>query len=242
MMAKIQVFLADTETVHIEKLKKVLCRHRDLEVVGCAGDGCTALKCLLQQSVDVLILDPQLPGMDGFTLLHDLKRMNRCPTSIICTRLCTELCTELACRFGASYVLYKPLDYKRIPEIVLACRRTSQKEDAGFPRDEADCVRAIRKQLNALGFPPSLNGSMYLGDALLRLHGDRASLHNLSKGLYAEIGAAFSTTPVRIERALRNAIAIAYERGALAQRFDHRPKNRELFEYMLERMDEEWLD
>lgn len=241
-MSKIQVFLADTEAVHIEKLRKVLCRHRDLEVVGFAGDGSTALKCLMQQTVDVLILDPQLPGMDGFILLNDLKRMNRCPTSIICTHLCTELCTELARRVGASYVLYKPLDYKRMPEIVLACQRLKERNGPSVPRDEVSCVRTIRRQLNILGFPPSLNGSLYLTDALVRLHGDTSLLHNLSKGLYAEIGAAFNTTPVRIERALRNAIGIAFARGGLAQRFDHRPRNRELFEYMLERMDEEWID
>lgn len=237
-MNKLQIYVADADAGHVDRLKDALNRHRDLKVVGSASDGGTAFRQLLAQSVDVLILDPQLPGMDGYTLLKDLKRMDRCPTCLVCTWFYSSLSAELACRCGASYVLYKPLDFQRLPEIVLDCMRDARKARAPARTDEALRARTIRGRLNALGFPSSLNGTAYLTSILLRAQGDPSLLRNLSKGLYADVSAEYGTTPARVERSLRNAIAVAHRRGALNQRFRQRPCNREFLAYMIREMEE----
>ena len=232
-MQKLQLFLVDAEQDSLQRLRAAFRLHREMEIAGSATNGSEALRQILATPVDVLILDAQLPGMDGFMLLNDLRRMNRCPTSIICTRFYSEDCVELANRCGATYVLYKPLDYERLAEIVMFCHTMRRRRETSPKSSNGERARNIRRRLAALGFPASLSGSLYLTEAMLKLGENPSLLRNLSKGLYAAIAEASDATPSRVERALRSAIAIACERDNMRRFFDHRPTNREFFEFLL---------
>ena len=78
-----------------------------------------------------------------------------------------------------------------------------------------------------------LDGAAYFMETAVHCHGDALLFKNLSKGLYAQLAQRMDTTVSRIERSMRCAIAIAYDRGTLSQHFSHRPTNREFIEFLM---------
>ena len=233
-MPPIKLFIADTDSAHIQRITDCIAQRKDMVIAGHSGNGSEALKALSEHPFDLLITDVQLPGLDGMMLLRDLQRMDRCPISIVCTRFYSSICLDYASRFGASYVLYKPLDYNRLPEVIQTCIQSKRRRaTAGKTEESASRVNQVRDLLMQMGLPPKLSGSLYLMDAMMRLDGDGTQVRNLSKGLYAQIAERMQTTPACVERALRTAIGIGYERGQMKEHFARRPSNRQFIEYLV---------
>lgn len=240
-MKPLRVFVADVDQGHIDQIRAVLKGRRDMVFTGSARDGNAAFDRLISAPADVLILDLQLPGMSGGTLMRALKKMGSFPMCIVCTRFYSELSVECACKSGAIYFLYKPLNYRMLPDLLLTCCRARRSEPSPVHRSRAEEAGVIARALKRLGFVASLCGTVYLVEALIRLRSNASLLRNLSKGLYADIAAGMGATPACVERGMRNAIAIAFERGSLRQCFDSRPTNRQFFEFTLGTLEDgEW--
>ena len=235
-MRSLSVFIADAERLHVARVRDALERSRELTLAGAAADGREAYAYLLGHPVDVVLTDLQLPGMDGSALMRALRRTSRAPLCIVCTRFYSDFSVETACRCGAAYFLYKPLDADRLPELILDCWKERSRTRTA-EQSEPPAARA-RRLLTGLGFPSRLAGTAYLNRALQALSDDRADLRNLSKGLYADIAAATGTRPACVERCIRTAVSIAFTRGTLSQHFDHCPSNRAMIERLLEMMEE----
>ena len=164
--------------------------------------------------------------------------MKLCPPAIICTRFYSDLCVDFACQLGASFVAYKPLDYSRLPALIHACldaRRHSPAAPAdaeGLP--DARRAAIVREKLTELGIPLLLSGALCLTEAiaLLTPANDRLLMRNLSKGLYVQVAERVRSTPARVERAVRTAISVGFDRGALGRCFNRRPSNREFIQYL----------
>lgn len=243
-MRTIRLFIADVDSNHINRVRQAVQRHRQLEVVGSAGDGNEALEQIVSCRPDVLLTGIQLPGLDGIMLLKDLQSMAHPPISIICTKFYSEMCIARARSFGAAYFMYKPIDYGRIIEIILELYNNAQRAASGPGRPSLEShhadsrANAARSVIRQLGIPAKLSGSQYLIEAILRVNDNAALMRNLSKGLYAEIASRMDTTPSGVERSLRNAIATGYIRGELQKRFQSRPSNKEFLQYLLQCVDE----
>ena len=231
-MNALRVFVADVDPWHISKVREVLAARKDLVYAGSALHGSEAFGRILAAPVDVLLLDLQLPGIDGCGLLRALNRQPRHPLSIVCTQFYSSLSVAGACQCGAAYFLYNPLDYICLPEIILQCCRASQR-DLNARTGGAAKSKGSEDLLTALGFDPGLKGTHYLTEAMAHLQRRPELMRNLSRGLYPAIAVSSDVTPKCVERAMRNAIAIAHERGSLSSSFPRRPSNRELFEYLL---------
>ena len=233
-MPTIKLFIADADPVHILRVRAAVGRRSDMVVAGSATNGRDALRALQSSAVDLLITDTRLPGLDGPLMIRDLTDAKRCPPFIVCTHFCPGLSQDMTLSLGACYVMYKPLEYERLPQLIRACYDSLQPA----PRPQAhtrDRGAIIRAQLQALGIPAQLTGSAYLTEAVLLLFESSASLmRNLSKGLYAEVAQRLQTTPARVERSMRTAISTGYMRGCLDQRFRRRPSNRQFIEYLFQ--------
>ncbi|MBR1559468.1 MAG: response regulator [Clostridia bacterium] len=240
-MEALRVFVADVDRAYTDSVRAALDKRRDMLFYGSAADGNEALQKLSVAPADVLLLDLQLPGMSGGALMRALRETDHFPTCIVCTRFYSRLSVEYACRYGAVYFLYKPLDYTQLPKLVLECHRASRPGIRSIQQNRQLEGHAVMRRLSGLGFAARLCGTMYLADALMRLQAQPALLRNLSKGLYNDIAASVGASASCVERGLRNAIAVAYQRGALGQRFPRRPTNRQVLEYLLDKLyDDEW--
>ena len=237
----IRLFIADTDREHIERIIRLAACCPDIRIVGICGNGAHALRQLAMTPADILLTELQLPGLDGIMLLHDLENMPLRPAVIVCTRFYSQACVSRVCACGADYILYKPLDYNRLPETMRTCHAAHLKACKAWKSSGAkpggDRGTVIRGMIAELSIPAKLSGSLYLAEAMKAAIDDPSLLKNLSKGLYAEVALHTHSTPERVERAMRNAVAAACEKGDLERRIGHRPSNRELLIYLMERIE-----
>lgn len=231
-MKEITIFMADADQEHIQRTRKAIAGRQELTFMGSCGHGHMAFKRLMAKSADILLLDLQLPGMDGIALLRALNHQSKCPVCIVCTRFYSDFYVTRSVQSGADYVLYKPLDYSCLPDTLLDCCHYFR--PGLFP----DAVSALHpparyRSLVALGFPARQRGTCFLREALDLLKEHPELLCNLSRGLYPAIARNKNASPACVERSIRYAINIAWEHGTFLQAFPHRPTNRELITYLL---------
>ena len=235
---KLKLYIADVDAEHIEKMRQCATRSGRFEIVGTSGDGSRALKQIQSLKPHLLVTDVPLPGLDGIMLLKELQALKCQPVSIVCTRFYSDECVARACRYGARYFMYKPVDYNRIAEIMQECWADSQRSHqaiTGRPQSalpNAEKINLAREIIRNLGIPAKLSGCQYLVESILRLDDNMALLRNLSKGLYAEIAKELDATPGGVERSMRSAISAAYARGNMSKYFERCPTNKEFIEFL----------
>ena len=239
-MKKIRVFIADADTAHIAGVRRAISGCSGMEMIGATSDGRAAMELIAAFHPDVVLTDIQLPSLDGISLLRQCRRMRLPPVCIVCTRFYSDLSVEYACRNGAAFFLYKPIDPRRLPTVIQECWRELKPDSHRLENEERsrDICDAARELLREIGIPSRLNGSRYILEAVQCLRSDRFLLNNMRNGLYQRVSERTNATPAQIERDMRNAIAIAFERGSLGRLFDARPSNRSFLTRLLRRIDE----
>ena len=241
-MNSVRCFIADMDSAFVRQVCRLSAENRGLDIIGTCPNGLDALRQIALLRPDVVLADIQLPGLDGISLLNEIHRLRFAPVVIICTRFYSEFSMECASRCGASFFLYKPVNLQSLPQIIRNCCRNVRLERGEAPPDSKcgsgfDAV-FIRHKLSGLGMMPRLSGNGYLADAVLCIQEDSMLFRNLTQGLYAVIAERNGTTVSRVERAMRNAISVAYNRGALSGKFDEKPTNKQFIAYLLRALEE----
>ncbi len=213
MEHKIRVFLADPSAQTVMLLRRSLENAADLEVVGTATDGLTALDALKRVGADVLLTDILLPGLDGFALADAAHGVGLTLPAVFLSAYGGEGVIARARRCGGS-ILPKPCGLHHILRRLRAAVCMPEAERADAP--------AIAAALRAFGIPEQLTGSDYLAAALKRTTADPALLGGITKTLYPELAQRFSASPAGVERAMRTAIEKAW-------RSRNEPKRRAFF-------------
>ena len=238
-MKRCRLYIADMDAKFVAGIRRAVARCQGIEIVGSSGNGRTALRDCLRLKPDVVITDIPLPEFDGISLLHEFQRFGKPPAAIVCTHFYSDASMQCACRYGASFFLCKPIEMATLPELIQECGRNSRQSVIDIEKNDrqsdTEHLRGaiVHKLLKDLGMSARLDGAAYFIEAAVHCHSDALLLKNLSKGLYAQLAQRMDTTVSRIERSMRSAIAIAYDRGTLSQCFDHRPSNREFIEYLI---------
>lgn len=78
---------------------------------------------------------------------------------------------------------------------------------------EKDIIFSITEYMHQIGIPAHIKGYKYLRDAILMGYENSSVLNSITKRLYPEIARKYQTTPSRVERAIRHAIEVAWNRG-----------------------------
>ena len=230
-MKNLTVYIADADVSFAKEMILRINAQKGMQIIGHARTGSVALNDLWQLAPDVLLLDLQLPGIDGVSLLKSCKRFRRPPVCIVCTRFYSGYFMEQASACGADCFLLKPVEPDRLIQLIVDCCK-SVRGDAGNAISANDSYQRegkhVEELLRTMGFPAKLCGSLYLLEATLLLREHPLLIRNLNGALYAQLASRLNATPARIERSIRNAISIAYERGNLKARFAVRPTCREV--------------
>jgi len=243
-MKKLRIIVIDSDITYTSNVCKALSESRNIEIAGIEYDGIRGIEHIRRANPDVVLTDIQLPGIDGISLLRETRLMKHPPVVIICTRFYSDFCIDNAQHNGAAYILYKPIDFHALPELVSRCYESvsgsayRQKQIALQREIKVDEAYKVRSILFDLGMPVRFVGSMYLVESVLLASENRMLMGNLSKGLYAEMAAKLNTTPAGIERSLRNVISATYQRGDLSRIFDHRPSNKQFLLYLIHRLND----
>ncbi|MBP3587515.1 MAG: sporulation transcription factor Spo0A [Clostridia bacterium] len=209
-----KILIADSNEEFSQELRRALEDNRVYEVVGIAQDGQQTVELLDQLKPDVLLLDLLLPKLDGIAVLRYAAAMKRPPVCLAISGYLTEFMAGTAVQLGVRCFLTKPCDaglvVERLGE-VLAAEESKQKP----VRTEINIEALVTSVIHEIGVPAHIKGYQYLREAIKIAVNDMDVINAITKVLYPQVAKTFSTTASRVERAIRHAIEVAWDRGDL---------------------------
>ncbi len=222
---KIKVMIVEDNKDFCSVLEEVIEAEEDFEVIDIAADGEEAIKSLKKNQCDVLLLDIIMPNLDGIGVLERLKSepdIKSIPKVIMLTALGHENITQRAIKLGADYYIMKPFDLK---VLIQRIREIGAREELGTSTEKIrssytpnikgkDSLKAeVTSIIHKIGVPAHIKGYEYLREAILIVFEDVDLLNGITKQLYPRIASKYNTTASRVERAIRHAIEVAWDRG-----------------------------
>ena len=228
MDKKIRVLVADDNVPFGLIICEYLESQDDIEVTARVENGEEAIEMIEKTKPDIVILDIIMPRLDGLGVLTRYKNVDpkEKPIFIVLSAVGQDAITQQALSLGAIYYIVKPFDLsvlvERIRELVrthspTVLRMDSQNTASNSGKtsiDPGDSVQAkVTKIMRDVGVPAHIKGYQYMRDAILMAVEDREVISAVTKRLYPELAKAYKTTPSRVERAIRHAIEVAWNRG-----------------------------
>jgi two-component system response regulator (stage 0 sporulation protein A) len=215
-MSKIRVVLADDNRKFSQPLVDYFEDNQKIEVVGVASNGAEALDLAYNLNPDVMVLDIAMPKIDGIGVLEKLNSSNtlrKKPAVIVLTALNKDEMTSQAMHCGASYFMVKPVDINILEERILQLYNIPNTQTTYAPDKVRNLDRDVTKVIQQMGMPAHLKGYQYLRDAIIMVVDEMNLMGAVTKELYPLIAEKYDTTPSRVERAIRHAIELAWDRG-----------------------------
>ena len=181
-------------------------------VMASVGSGTEALSLVEESVPDLIVTDVILPGLDGFSLMKRLReQVGREIHVIFLSAFCGDQAVKEAMELGASYFLSKPCMADALLDRMHAAFQESR-EESYHPAELKNLVTSV---IHEIGVPAHIKGYQYLREAIMIAVEDMDVINAVTKILYPEVAKRFSTTPSRVERAIRHAIEVAWDRGDL---------------------------
>lgn len=216
------VFIADSAEDFCTGLVAALQRADGFQVVGTANDGEQAIRMIAERKPDVLVLDLMLSKQDGISVLKAISGMDRRPVTLATSGFVTEYVSSTAANLGVRYLMLKPCDMSALVERLEEIRGgESLRYPAPRRADKTSIETMVTGIIHEIGVPAHIKGYQYLREAIIIAVDDMDVINAITKVLYPQVAKTFQTTPSRVERAIRHAIEVAWDRGDLdtLQRF-----------------------
>ena len=221
METKIRVLIADPNEDVRTLLRDLFSREEDITVTGYAADGLEAVERIGELDPDVVLLELVLPRLDGLGVLRKLPETERRPAVLVMTGFVTPQVVSESAELGASYFISKPCEsaelLQRIRQLGRARRQPRPAGAKGTPvpavRSEPSLESVVTEIIHEIGVPAHIKGYQYLREAILLTIHDMDAINAVTKVLYPEVARKYATTPSRVERAIRHAIEVAWDRG-----------------------------
>lgn len=224
MEAQIKVLIADSSEEFSCRLKETLRGNEAYEVVATVTDGEQALEQVRRLQPDILVLDLMLAKRDGISVLKAMSGMERKPLVLATSGFWTEYVGTTAANLGVRYLMLKPCDMtalvERLDEIRMA-EKNKKPAPVRRAQPEVNIETMVTNIIHEIGVPAHIKGYQYLREAIMIAVNDMDVINAITKVLYPQVAKTFQTTPSRVERAIRHAIEVAWDRGDLdtLQRF-----------------------
>ena len=221
METKIRILIADPNREFCRQLAELVAAERDMEIVGMAADGTEALERAAELQPDLILLELVMPKLDGLEVLRRLREQGAACHVIVLSGFINGKVIAECSDSGADYFIPKPCDAQslvaRIRQLNLGLPRTPG-VGVDFRRGaeehpDADLESVVTEIIHEIGVPAHIKGYQYLREAIILTIRDMDMINAVTKVLYPEVAKRFATTPSRVERAIRHAIEVAWDRG-----------------------------
>jgi two-component system, response regulator, stage 0 sporulation protein A len=223
-MDKLKVAIADDNKELVKTMVTYFERHPEIEVVWTAHNGKVCLSMLEEKRPDVLLLDIIMPHLDGIAVLETLSENAQIADLhiIMLTAFGQEDVMTQAASLGASYFMLKPFEFERLANQIFQVAGTrkpvapvAQPGGAYAPGTVSQKVldTTITAIIKEIGVPAHIKGYAFIREAIQMVYTDVDLLGSVTKVLYPEIAKKYNTTASRVERAIRHAIEVAWNRG-----------------------------
>lgn len=219
MEKKIKVLLADNSEYFGVPCATTM-RSHSLDVQMTEKDGRRVVETVAQTRPDVVIMDFFLPGLDAIGVIKGIQGLHlpQKPQTMIMSGFDNPTLEREALLAGADYYFLKPFDADEMAErILLLCKKSRMPEPvhrpAAAPTSGGSLEIQVTEIIHQIGVPAHIKGYQYLRDAILMAIEDDDIINAVTKRLYPAVAKKHGTTSSRVERAIRHAIEVAWDRG-----------------------------
>lgn len=214
-MKNIKVLMIDDNVNLIEMVKEYFCsKESNIQIVLSAYDGEEGIRIVEEQKeeYDVILLDLIMPKKDGLYVLEEMKKRNIDKKVIVETSYNAGEVIRKVSEYGVSYFILKPFELDTLENRILDL---FQKEESNKTIDLShnNLQISITKILHELGIPSHIKGYQYIRTAIGLIYDKPELIGGITKELYPELANTFDTTVSRVERAIRHAIEVSWNRG-----------------------------
>ena len=215
------VIIADNSEEFCAGLTNALGRTEGFQVIGTANDGELAISLVTERKPDVLVLDLMLAKQDGISVLRAISNLERKPVVFATSGFVTDYVASAAANLGVRYLMLKPCDLSALVERMEEIRSVGGKAMPSIRPTGGGIEAMVTNIIHEIGVPAHIKGYQYLREAIIIAVNDMDVINAITKVLYPQVAKTFQTTPSRVERAIRHAIEVAWDRGDLdtLQRF-----------------------
>ena len=236
-MNRIRLVVVDDSQQMKKLCAEEFSKSEEIELVEQVSDGAKALDVIKQEKPDVVLLDLVLPNRDGMSLLEDIVSLPSKPKVIITTALSGDAFVLNAMQAGASYYFIKPCRFEdlvtRIQGICgnnelkgvnerqerVSSLVTNYKNTVAVPASTVYKNRNLEERISnifiTVGIPAHIKGYQFLREAIKMAIDTPEIVNSITKKLYPNIAEKFNTSASKVERAIRHAIEVAWNRGKI---------------------------
>lgn len=204
------VFLLQSTKDAIETLKINFEGCENFKVVGAESQADVAVEQICSLCPDFVISELVLSGSDGISVIKQLKERGVKSKIIVISALCAEEVIAKTVGAGADYFLAKPLNFNSLIERLNGFDKEDKRDKKRNSLEEK-----ISNIFINVGIPPHIKGYSFLREGVKMVVDNPLIINNITKQLYPSIGEKYQTSPSKVERAIRHAIEVAWNRGRI---------------------------
>ena len=233
MKEKIKILIADDNLDFVSTLITYFDTQDDVEIIATAKDGQEAYNKIISEKPQIVLLDVIMPHLDGLGVLEKLITSNiELPICIMLSAVGQDNVTAQAIALGAQYYILKPFKMdvlmKRIRELIEkpvqpkpVIKMPTKDNNANYVEFNIQSSKEeileikVTNIIHEIGVPAHIKGYQYLRDGIIMVVNNIEVINQITKQLYPDLAKKYKTTPSRVERAIRHAIEVAWNRGQL---------------------------
>ena len=198
----------------MDKIKEYFKNHETISINYEAYDGEQGIELIDKEKdhYDLIILDLIMPKKDGIYVLEEMKKRGIFKKVIVATSYnASEVIREVS-EYGVSYFILKPFELPDLEKRILESNRKKE-ESKNIDFYYNNLQISITKMLHELGIPSHIKGYQYIREGIGIIFERPETIGGITKELYPELADKFDTTVSRVERAIRHAIEVSWNRG-----------------------------
>jgi len=211
----IKVLVVDDNVNLVNMLKDYFISHLTIDVVLEAYDGVQAIEIIenKQEEYDVIVLDLIMPNKDGIYVLEQMKKKKINKPVIVATSYNADDMIRRVSEYNVNYFVLKPFELSDLEKRIMECVNQNNSTGKVINLYHNNLQISVTNLLHELGVPSHIKGYQYIREGIIMLYEKPEIIGGITKELYPEIASKFDTTVSRVERAIRHAIEVSWNRG-----------------------------
>ena len=212
-MNKIKVLFIDDNETLVDMVKQYFSSHAVIEVNDVAYNGKDGINLLEKNKYDLVLLDLIMPVLDGVKVLEEAIRKGINTRFIVITSYNSPEIIRKVSGLGIKYFMLKPFELSDLEEKILEYSNNDVYSKKTIDLYYSDLQLSITKLLHELGVPSHIKGYTFIREGINLIYNDPSLSSAITKELYPIIAKKYDTTPSRVERAIRHAIEVSWNRA-----------------------------
>ena len=213
-MEKIKVLMIDDNVSLIDMVKEYFKDHERIAIADSAENGEEGFQKIQENfgAYDVVLLDLIMPKKDGLYVLESMKEQKIIKDVIVLTSYNASDMIRTVSEYGVAYFMLKPFELIDLEKRILETKKET-KGGKSIDLHYNNLTISITKILHELGIPSHIKGYQYIREGIGILYERPETIGGITKELYPELAKKYDTTVSRVERAIRHAIEVSWNRG-----------------------------